>query len=93
MITPPLFRAAHAASGRLHRRMVTTTAGLHRDLLHGDRQFGWPMAALSVQQDLGSVRHALSQMVVAGTMTIFPPIGSVDDTSRNHPVSHDEEDR
>lgn len=51
------------------------------------------MAALSVQQDLGSVRHALSQMVVAGTMTIFPPIGSVDDTSRNNPVSHDEEDR
>lgn len=92
MITPPLFRAAHAASIRLHRRMARTTTGLHRDLLHGDRQFGWPMAALSVQQDLGPVRHALSQMIVAGTMTVFPPIGSATDASRNHPVSHDEEE-
>lgn len=42
-------------------------------VLHGQRRFGWPMMALQTQRELGPVRHAISQMVVSGTMTIFPP--------------------
>jgi len=41
---------------------------------HGQRQFGAPLQALMVQKKLGSVRHALSQMVVAGTMVHQPPV-------------------
>lgn len=32
------------------------------------------MMALSAKKSLGPVRHALSQMVVAGTMVINPPV-------------------
>lgn len=40
----------------------------------GKRHFGRPMMALSAKKSLGPVRHALSQMVVAGTMVINPPV-------------------
>jgi hypothetical protein len=34
----------------------------------------WPMLALMSDVDLGNCRHVLSQMVVAGTMIVHPPI-------------------
>lgn len=49
-------------------------APLHEDLLYGDRALKWPLLALMSDADLGHARHALSQMVVAGTMTVHPPI-------------------
>lgn len=40
--------------------------------------------ALRTGMDLGPVRHVLSQMVVAGTMTVFPPF----DPTRGGPVAN-----
>jgi hypothetical protein len=57
----------------LYRRGTAVARALRRDLLHGDRVFGWPLAALRVQQDLGPVRHVLQQQVVAGTLVIHTP--------------------
>lgn len=67
------FRRDHAASARLLGLAVARTAREHDRLLHGDRDFGWPMLALRTRFAMGPVRHALTQRVVAGTMTIFPP--------------------
>lgn len=50
-------------------------------LLLGQRIFGWPQMALYAQRDLGNVRHALAQRVVAGTMTIYPPIAPTIDAA------------
>ncbi len=43
-------------------------------LCMGMRHFGKPMMAITAKQEMGPVRHALSQMVVAGVMTSHPPI-------------------
>jgi len=40
----------------------------------GSRRWGKPLMALTVKKNLGKVRHALSQMVVAGTMTVQKPV-------------------
>jgi len=42
--------------------------------LLGERQFGFPFIAATVKTHMGPARHALSQMVVAGTMTHQPPV-------------------
>ncbi len=34
----------------------------------------WPALALYSQPEMGSSRHVLAQRVVAGVMTIFPPL-------------------
>lgn len=73
--TSESLRSTHRPAGRLYRRAILNTPTFKLDLLYGDRQFGWPLAALRAQQELGPVRHALSQMVVAGVMTVFPPWG------------------
>jgi hypothetical protein len=57
--------------GRKYDRRLATNAD---SVCMGVRQFGKPMMALVTQQKLGPVRHALSQMVVAGTMTTQPPV-------------------
>ncbi len=41
---------------------------------HGRRHFGRPMMALATKKSLGPVRHALSQMVVAGTVLVQQPV-------------------
>ena len=51
-----------------------TRAPLHANVLYGERSMKWPLLALMCDADLGSARHAISQMVVAGTMTVHPPI-------------------
>lgn len=67
------FRRDHASSGRLLGLATARTHLQRSGLLHGERQFGWPLMALRTQFEMGKVRHALSQRVVAGTMTVFPP--------------------
>jgi len=49
-------------------------APLHDNVLYGERTMKWPVLALMSNADFGNARHALSQMVVAGTMTVHPPI-------------------
>jgi len=65
-------RRSHDLATRFHR--MALRAPLHSDLLHGERVYQWPLLALQTTQDLGNCRHALSQMVVAGTMDVYPPI-------------------
>lgn len=40
----------------------------------GERRFGRPLMALLAKKNLGPCRHALSQMVVAGTMYVQTPV-------------------
>jgi hypothetical protein len=65
-------RRSHDRASRFHR--LALGAHLHSDLLHGERVYQWPLLALQTTQDLGNCRHALSQMVVAGTMSVYPPV-------------------
>lgn len=67
------FRRVHQDATRLSEAAQQLTSAAHTSLLHGQRAFGWPTLALRTSFTLGPVRHALSQMVVAGTMTVFPP--------------------
>jgi hypothetical protein len=49
-------------------------AALRRPIFRGARSVKHPVTALLVQEELGNVRHALSQRVVAGTMVVhFAP--------------------
>lgn len=64
----------HLRAGRLCRRGPAHRAWAGSSLLPGRRDFGWPMLSLQAQRELGSVRHALAQRVVAGTMTVTPPL-------------------
>jgi len=65
-------RRTYRQSCRFHRLALRNP--LHTDRLHGERHRVWPMMALEAQPELGDCRHVLSQMVVAGTMSVFPPI-------------------
>jgi hypothetical protein len=42
-------------------------------VLCGQRVRRYPFIALTTQRSMGPYRHILSQMVVAGTMTVQPP--------------------
>lgn len=44
-----------------------------KDVLQGQRGLRYPLIALTTQRSMGPARHALSQKVVGGTMTIHPP--------------------
>lgn len=67
------FRVRYVDAVRLDRGATKKTRKYRSKLLFGSRQFGWPLMALRTGMDLGPVRHVLSQMVVAGTMTVYPP--------------------
>ena len=71
LLASPL-RDLHRSSSRFERRALERE--LHADRLYGEREQKWPMLALQSSPDLGNCRHALSQMVVAGTMDVRPPI-------------------
>ena len=82
-------RRSHDRAARFHRHALG--AHLHSDLLHGERDFQWPLMALRTTQDLGNCRHALSQMVVAGTMSVHPPVHiSANPQTNNDASSHRE---
>ena len=72
-----LFHHIYLDSSRFARESGRVTSRSHSSLLHGSRDFGWPVMALRTSFALGPVRHALSQMVVAGTMSVFPPFVKV----------------
>lgn len=71
-----LLRREHPRAARFGEVAMGLSQKFHQDTLLGTRSFGWPLMALQVQSSLGPCRHALSQMVVAGTMTVFPPFMS-----------------
>lgn len=63
----------HERKALFYVNALERTKKMSTCVLYGQRRFGWPLMALHTQRELGPVRHAISQMVVAGTMTIFPP--------------------
>jgi hypothetical protein len=50
-------------------------------VLHGSRVLRFPLIALTTRRSMGPSRHVLSQMVVAGTMTVNPPYNPDQPTS------------
>jgi hypothetical protein len=62
----------HADARRLGR--AVDTHEFHRDILRGSRRIARPMMAIATKQNMGPCRHALAQMVVAGVMTVTPPL-------------------
>lgn len=77
----PQLVVGSAAGRAIHERAVLLGKHRTQDLADkadsfcvGVRQFGRPMMALHAKRELGPVRHALSQMVVAGTMVTQPPM-------------------
>ncbi len=70
---PALLSRCHADARRLAR--AGAPARVRIDLLFGSRGIKRPMVALVTKQNLGPCRHALAQMVVAGVMTVHPPLG------------------
>lgn len=66
-------RRSYADAGRLARPHRGRLAWERRGLLRGEVEFGWPVLALHVRRDLGQVRHALSQRVVAGVLQVYLP--------------------
>jgi hypothetical protein len=69
--TSPTWEASQA-SGELAEARCHLP--FQRDLLHGGRGTRRPLIAVATKKDLGPARHALSQMVVAGTMVVHPPL-------------------
>jgi hypothetical protein len=65
----------HEAATTLSRTSVEILGRMRKNLLVGERGMKWPAMALHSQTQMteGPVRHALSQMVVAGTMVVHPP--------------------
>lgn len=77
MDTSSPFRREHERAARLETvARGNIKPGTASSVLVGKREFGWPLLALQVQTSIGPCRHALAQMVVAGTMTVFPPFMS-----------------
>lgn len=58
------------------RRLGEASVGLltREDMLFGRRGIKRPLVAITTKKELGNCRHALSQMVVAGVMTVMPPM-------------------
>lgn len=66
----------YSSAIRFGRRRGNVPQG-NPSLLSGEQRSGWPLMAATVRQDLGSVRHVLAQMTVAGThMTPFGFMGT-----------------
>ena len=62
-------------------------------VLHGIHAVRFPLMALTTRRSMGPARHILSQMVVAGTMTVHPPYNPDQPTSDSvavlqHPSSN-----
>ncbi len=69
---PSLLGRSHADACRLGEAGETLSP--RRGLLFGTRGIKRPMVALTTKQNMGPCRHALAQMVVAGVMTVHPPL-------------------
>ena len=83
----PLTRRNHDVAVRLSEGRADLFLSRAASVCRGRRQFGRPMMALNADKRLGPVRHALAQMVVAGTMVVEPPIQvRVPSGTGDHPV-------
>jgi hypothetical protein len=69
---PSLLGRSHADACKLGQAGEPLSP--RRDLLFGTRGIKRPMVALVTKQNMGPCRHALAQMVVAGVMTVHPPL-------------------
>jgi hypothetical protein len=56
-------------------------------ILNGLHVVRFPLIALTTRRAMGPARHVLSQMVVAGTMTVHPPYNPVQPISDSVAVS------
>jgi hypothetical protein len=61
--------AAHRQSS-LRLGQESRVLPFREDTLYGVRSIKKPLISITVKKDPGPIRHALSQMVVAGTMTV-----------------------
>jgi len=97
----PLTRQNHAAAVKLAEPRSFVLVQNLASVVRGRVQFGRPMMALVTEKKLGPVRHAVAQMVVAGTMVVQPPVQVRvsdgprkqvldSDGSRSHPARTDE---
>lgn len=69
---PSLLGATLPSAQRLGRAVEHPP--FRSDRLFGYRAIKRPLIAIATKKELGNCRHALSQMVVAGVMTVYPPI-------------------
>lgn len=69
---PSLLGRSHEDACRLG--LASEPLSPRRNLLFGTRGIKRPMVALVTKQNMGPCRHALAQMVVAGVMTVHPPL-------------------
>lgn len=71
----PLPSLAFAASRQgEHLADERSALEFHQDRLFGGRGLRRPLIAVATKKDMGPARHALAQMVVAGTMVVHPPL-------------------
>ncbi len=70
----PVGRKAHSDATLLAAPVDRRLPEQSQSFCHGRRQYGRPMMAITVKKQLGPVRHVLSQMVVAGTVSVPDPV-------------------
>lgn len=70
----PLTRRNHEEATLLASPKTDRLARLAASRCHGRKLLGRPLMAMTAKKSLGPVRHVLSQMVVAGTMVVQPPV-------------------
>ncbi|HMV67476.1 MAG TPA: hypothetical protein PKA64_11545 [Myxococcota bacterium] len=70
----PLTRQNHEEATLLALHKTDRLARLSASRCHGRKLLGRPLMAMTAKKSLGPVRHVLSQMVVAGTMVVQPPV-------------------
>lgn len=67
----------HVDATALSRGRVIPTETLTRRLLFGDvRRLVYPRSALTTEREMGDVRHALAQRVVAGVYYVDTPFST-----------------
>lgn len=64
----------HARAIRLYRPSLARLWPRARGQAFAPPQMIWPALALYSRPEIAVSRHVLAQRVVAGTMTVFPPV-------------------
>jgi hypothetical protein len=74
LVGSALSEAQHARAVHLAGHRAQELAQAAASVTRGRVTMGRPMMAITARRDLGPVRHALAQRVVAGSMTTQPPV-------------------
>ena len=82
----PISRQNHASAVRLAEPLDDRLVKMVGSVCRNRAAFGRPMISLTTKRNMGPVRHILSQRVVAGMMTVSPPV------QVRIPVPHDSVD-